>query len=323
MVIVGVDVSKATLDISLMPAGTCLQIENKVNAFRKWYRSLIAEAKDNSVLVVMEHTGRYSTLFETFLRSKEMAYCKIPALQIKRSIGIIRGKADKIDARRIAEYGWLRREVLIADTPLSNEIVRLRELLSLRSKIVRDRSGYINRLKEIKSTGPVHKDLEKMQGQIIDTLTRHIKSIEAKIKQELKSTTAIYSNYCLLTSITGIGFVVAVHMICSTGNFTRFTKARKFNCYAGIAPFPHESGTSIKARSRISHLANKEIKTLLNLSACSAIRCDAELKEYYQRRLKEGKRKMSCVNIIRAKLVARIFAVIQRQTPYQPLQIAA
>ena len=106
-------------------------------------------------------------------------------------------------------------------------------------------------------------------------------------------------------------------------NFERFGNARKFNCYAGLAPFKHESGSSIKGRSRVSHLANKEAKALLNLAASCAIRCDQELKHYYQKRVSEGKRKMSCLNIIRSKLVARMFAVIKRQTPYQEYRIAA
>jgi transposase len=99
--------------------------------------------------------------------------------------------------------------------------------------------------------------------------------------------------------------------------------ARKFNCYAGIAPFKVESGSSISLRARISHLANKEIKCLLNLGAASAARFDPELKEYYQRRISEGKRKMSCLNIIRSKLVSRMFAVVARQSPYQQRLTAA
>ena len=112
-------------------------------------------------------------------------------------------------------------------------------------------------------------------------------------------------------------------MISYTENFTRFSNARKFNCYAGLAPFAHQSGSSIKGKARVSRLANKEAKTLLNLAASSAIRFNTEMRAYYQRRVQEGKRKMSCLNIIRSKMVARMFAVIKRQTPYQELPIAA
>ncbi len=87
--------------------------------------------------------------------------------------------------------------------------------------------------------------------------------------------------------------------------------------------FGYESGSSIKGRSKVSHLANKEAKALLNLAACCAIRCNDEMKQYYQKRVTEGKKKMSCLNIIRSKLVARMFAVIKRQTTYQEKLLAA
>ncbi|HMD01051.1 MAG TPA: IS110 family transposase, partial [Ferruginibacter sp.] len=73
----------------------------------------------------------------------------------------------------------------------------------------------------------------------------------------------------------------------------------------------------------VSHLANKEAKTFLNLAACCAIRYDPELKQYYEKRVSEGLKKMSCINIIRSKIVARMFAVVKRKTPYQTLQTAA
>jgi len=108
-----------------------------------------------------------------------------------------------------------------------------------------------------------------------------------------------------------------------TNNFKRFSNARQFNCYSGLAPFKHQSGTSINGRAHVSHLANKEAKTLLNLGASVAIRFNPEMKEYYQKRVAEGKRKMSCLNIIRSKIVARMFAVVKRQTPYQITNFAS
>ena len=73
----------------------------------------------------------------------------------------------------------------------------------------------------------------------------------------------------------------------------------------------------------MSHLANKEIKTVLNLAAFCAIRFNQELKLYYEKRVSEGMKKMSCINIIRAKIVGRIFAVVKRQTPYDAQALAA
>ena len=89
--------------------------------------------------------------------------------------------------------------------------------------------------------------------------------------------------------------------------------------YAGIAPFEKQSGTSLNTKSRVSHYANKKMKVLLNLAASSAIQADPELKTYYNRRIENGKSKMSTLNIVRNKIVHRIFAVVKRGTPFVPL----
>jgi transposase len=318
--IVGVDVSKSTLDICFKPSAFTMKVANRQSGFKQWLKELNRLSGPGSeVLVVMEHTGHYSWRFESFLRSKAIDYCKIAALQIKRSAGMIRGKDDKADAGRIADYAWMRREILTADSYGDEKVRELQQLLSLRSKLVRDRSGYISRFKEMRSSGIcTRSDCQgRIHQQCIDLFTRQITTIEQKIRSLIASDEGLQKNSQLLRSIKGIGWIIAAYMISCTANFKRFANARKFNCYAGIAPFKHESGSSIKGKARVSHLANKDAKTLLNMGASSAIQHDKEMKEYYQRRVAEGKKKMGCLNIIRSKLVARMFAVIKRQTPYQ------
>lgn len=324
--IVGVDVSKSTLDIVSRPTGVAIKIANNLRGFQQWFNQLPTSCEEtNKVLVIMEHTGPYSLRFESFLKSVSIGYCKIAALQIKRSLGMIRGKNDKVDAARIAEYGWLRKDLLTADRYPQEEIIRLRSLLSLRSKLVKDRSGYKARVKEMKETGGCTASdyLAGVHRRVIHTFSTEIAAIEEKIKLLIASTASLQATAKLLMSIKGIGPVIAAYMITCTDNFCRFANARKFNCYAGIAPFGNESGTSKKGKSKISHLANKEAKSLLDRAACCAIQHDQEMKTYYLRRIKEGKAKRSCINIIRAKLVARMFAVVKRQTPYQTLAPAA
>lgn len=326
LLIVGVDVSKLTLDFHCKPSDVFLQTENKLSGFKHWLtETQKLSGPEQTVFVVMEHTGRYSVRFETFLKSKSIGFCKVPALQIKRSIGVARGKSDKVDAARIAEYGWLRRDQLQADAPVKQVITTLRDLLSLRAKLVRDRAGYQCRLKEMRDTGNCRKaDVTvQIENRIILELTRAIKKAEEQIRLIISSEELLKRTYTLLTSIKGVGLIVAAYMIANTNNFTRFANARKFNCYAGLAPFAHQSGTSIRGRSRVSHLANKEAKTLLNLAASSAIQYDPELKTYYHKRVAEGMKKMACLNIIRSKIVSRMYAVVKRETPYITMPLAA
>ncbi len=154
-------------------------------------------------MVVMEHTGLYSLKFETFLRKSGVGYCKIPALEIKRSLGMTRGKNDKIDAERIAGYGWLRREMLTPDPFVEQSVDELKRLLNLRLKLVRDRAGYMNRIREMKAADCLV-GLEQQQ-RIIAFFSQEIKMTDDAIKAHIGANPELQKTYDLLRSIKGIG----------------------------------------------------------------------------------------------------------------------
>lgn len=324
--ILGIDVSKSSLDCFLYSSQLSEIATNNEKGFRlisKWLKKNVG--KDLSgLMVVMEHTGIYTWQLEQYLNKHCVAYVKRPALDIKRSVGMVRGKSDKVDARFISKYGWMRKDDLQPAKPLSDEQFRLQQLMSYRDKLVADKASYQSRLKELSEQ--VGKKLsEKMEASaryVMEVLAVEIKEIEAEIKKLISSNEELACNYELISSVVGIGFATAVHVLIATENFTRFTDARKFNCYCGVAPFEHTSGSSIRGKTRVSHLANKKLKSLLTMAAISAVRFEPELKLKYEQKVKEGKAKMSALNIIRAKLIERIFAVIRKQTKYE-IRLAA
>jgi len=122
--------------------------------------------------------------------------------------------------------------------------------------------------------------------------------------------------YKLLQTIPGIGKVVATNLLITTKGFTILTDLRKLACYMGIAPFPYQSGSSINYRSRVSKLGDHKLKALLNLSAWNAIRSVKSLKEFFERKVAQGKHKLSAINAIRNKLLAIVLSVIRRNQPF-------
>ena len=121
--------------------------------------------------------------------------------------------------------------------------------------------------------------------------------------------------------LRGIGIINAIVLLCVTDNFQRFDNPRKFACYCGVAPFEHTSGISIRGKTQTSSLANKEVKVYLTRAAITAISWDPQMKAYYKRKIAEGKHKASVINAVRAKIIARSFAVIRRQTPFVTLAV--
>lgn len=318
-VIIGTDVSKLTLDHGIHSAMEHLRTPNNKKGFNLWLNWALRFGAEQELWVIMEHTGYYSYQFELFLQHRQIRYTKVAALEIKRSMGLVRGKTDKVDALAISRYACMRKDQLLPQGASSLLVTELKDLINLRDKLVRDRSGYKARIKEQNATRkyPASHIQSKIQTRMIKALSAEIKEVEQVIKNLMQQDKVLDNNYRLLISIKGVGFVTAVYMLAYTENFSKFLNSRKFSCYAGLAPFEHSSGTSIKRRNRVSHYANKKAKQLLNLAASVAIQHNVELKHYYKRRVAEGKSKMSTLNIIRNKLVDRMFAVVKRQTVYQ------
>ena len=323
--IIGADISKSTIDLHCFGKPDWLTINNNSKGYKellKWIKKQVTLQLED-VIIVMEYTGIYTYNFENFLHDNQLDYVKRPALDIKRSAGIRRGKTDKADAAMISKYGWQRKEELQPMKPLSQAQLELQQLMSYRDKLVADQSSHQSRIKELKEQLG-----KKLNSRIIESsqnmlrlLKEEIQQTETAIKELINKDETLAVNYKLLQSVKGIGFVTAVHMLIKTENFTRFD-ARKFACYSGVAPFKNESGSSIRGRTKTSHLANKKIKSLLTMAAISAINHDPQLKKKYEQKLNEGKAKMVALNIIRFKLIERIFSVIKRQSPYI-LSIAA
>jgi transposase len=185
-------------------------------------------------------------------------------------------------------------------------------------RLVAQRAGYKASLKDQRAILGTVSDplLFTVQGKMIECLSIQISVLEKKIDGMIVRDPDLNRMLKLLTSIRGIGKVTARFLIVTTYGFTAFETWRKYASYCGIAPFPNQSGTSVRGKTKVSNLANKDGKTLLTMCAMSAIQCDPEIRSYYNQRIESGKSKMSTINIIRNKLLSRAFAVIKRGSPY-------
>jgi transposase len=194
-------------------------------------------------------------------------------------------------------------------------------LLTLRDKLIRHRTAFKNTTQDLHDgyTEGEFDFIKKRHESMLAHLQQEIDLVEKEIYRIIDLHENILANFNLLRSIPGIGKVLAVYLIALTHNFTRFNTPRKFACYAGIAPFEYTSGTSVKGKTKVHPCANKQIKSLLNMASMACIQLNGEYKTYYQRRLAEGKNKMSTLNIIRKKLVFRAFAVVKGHSPYVDL----
>jgi transposase len=131
-------------------------------------------------------------------------------------------------------------------------------------------------------------------GRMLEETVPVIKEIEEEILTLIQTGESLHRNYSLLTGITGIGFVNAVNTMIYTRNFEAFDHARQYACFVGVAPFPHQSGNSVKGRTKESRFGNRHLKADLTQGAKSAAYWEPELKLYCQRKIGQGKQLWFC-----------------------------
>ncbi len=322
---VGIDIAKHRLDWQVNDAGntelTTGQAANTPKGIHKmigrWKRGKI---RLDELIVCFEHTGPYGLLLATMLEQSGICYVMVSAAQVQLSLGIRRGKSDPIDAGRLAEYVWRFRDRLQPSRLPSKALLELRGWLLWREKLIKMRTGLTNGIKANTLTSQVA-DLGAINDQMQacrDQLTEQLKLVDRKIRLLLRRYNNAEGQYELLISIPGIGPVIAGWLLVYTEGFTRFANARQLACFAGSAPFPNQSG-KIKNPDRVSRWRCVRLKTLLLNGVHSAIQYDPELRAYYQRKCEEGKHPKSVKNAVVCKLLYRVFAVINRGTPYVKL----
>jgi transposase len=318
----GIDISKLTIDAGLHHRGLHEQFANNRQGFKamlKWLSKLGVET--DNLIICFEHTGWYCLrLSHFFLNSKIKFHCANP-LEIKRSIGLKRKKTDKQDSFEIARYAWLHREELDSSEPMSEQLIELQRMMAFRTQLVKQMTALKNQKSGMKmvSDSPSTDFSIRLIDQTLRHLKGQLKKLEKQMQELIKADKKMQSNFELSKTVKGVGPILAMQMLLHTHNYSRFEAWRQFSAYCGLVPYEHSSGTSINRRPRTHSISDHSMKSLLSLSALSAIRCDAELKTYYQKRVEEGKEKMVVLNIIRNKIVSRVFATVKRGTPFVPL----
>jgi transposase len=323
---IGVDVSKRTLDFALLDqsGSTRMQIkisndEKSISTFFDQLRKDDSTFSFDSTIICLEHTGIYANILLNYLVLGSANICLEAALQIQRSQGMQRGKNDKVDALRIAQYCFKNQQGLRFWAPTRPQLQKLKALLSMRDRLIRARNQLEVPLKEGRGfTDPsIQKMLVATNRGAIKAIKKSIETVDYKIDRLIHEDLLLKKQFDLITSVNGIGPIIAANMMVTTNEFKTITEAKKFACYSGVAPFEHTSGSSVRGKTKVSKLANMTMKKLLSMGAVSAIQHSGELKAYYERKVAAGKKPMSVINAVRNKLISRVFACIRDQRHYE------
>ena len=323
----GMDVSKLWVDVTVLavlnhekqPMVT-ERFDNSASGmkdFGKWLKKHQVSFDENSLLVI-ENTGVYHRLVWEYCSKHGLPLHIGNAAHIKWSFGIARGKSDKIDCQRLCTYAFKNADELKSTPVLNPVFIKLKDMMTARSRLLSQKNSikvYLGELK-LSNDKETQSMLEQAHKAALKGIETSLKIVEKQIHQMIKQDAAIKNNYKLLLTVPGIGHLTAVYIICCTNNFICKITGKQLASYAGVAPFENSSGSSIKGRNKVHKMANKELKKLLHMGAISAITHYAEFRDYYQRKVKEGKHEQSVINAVRSKIALRAVAVIKQQQEY-------
>ncbi len=320
---IGIDVSKLTIDVCIITAQgeqDYQQFENTAKDFKNMELWLNKKSYFcyQEALFCMEHTGLYTRELVSFLLQRESKVWMESALHLKRSMGMTRGKNDKVDSYRIARYAMTNNDKAVLLKLSSGTLLKLKDLMANRERLSKNyQSLKIATQELVRVDKSIGKELIKLNDAALKGILKSKVKVEKRMLQLINEDEELKTLFSLITSVKCVGDVLATELIVYTNGFTRMNNTRQLACYCGIAPFEHSSGTSVRGRIGTSNFANMKLKSTLHMAAVSATRYVPDIKLYYERKVGEGKHKMAVINAIRNKLIQRIMAIVKRGTPYQ------
>jgi transposase len=318
-IFVGIDISKSWIDVVVLNGN--LTAHRNFGNSKKEYKLMLSWLKTfantNKMLLCMEHTGVYGLLLWNYLTVHKIAFVVESGLQIKRSMGIRRGKSDKADAQVIARYIKLHHtETRLHKVP-AKVISRLKVAFGYRERLLKIKHQLGVADKEISGfmEASLCKEMSHGSKTLIKIIDDRLNKAEKLILSILVSDPESQQLYQLITSVPGIGLITAAYLIIVTQNFTMITTSRKLSRYGGMSPEKNESGI-VKKKTKTSDIGDKKLKALLSNCVGTNLRYDMETKEYFQRKIREGKPEGIVINNLKNKILHRVYAVVNRGTNY-------
>lgn len=320
---IGIDISKLTLDITILHQGKKILFKNIKNNIKN-IRDFVFLIKDtyscsvDELLFMMEFTGTYNYPLVQVLEDLGGCLWQANAIHIMRSGGLQRGKNDKLDSYRIAMFAFRNIDQYKKHIPVRKELKEIKRLFAVRRNLVKVRT-------QIKALMGDYDFVSKKTIAIeasflvspINVLEDKIKALEEELNRRIMNDPKLCRLYIIITSIIGIAMITAIKIIIVTNEFKKHNNPKALACHAGVAPFDHSSGSSVRKLTRVSQMADKELKKLLHMAAISAMSHPGEIRDYYLRKSEKGTHKMKVINNIRNKLIHRVFACVKSDRLYE------
>ncbi len=321
---VGVDIAAATFTAAWSrtdgPVSTPRTYAQEPHGFAALQAHLAATTVPSAeTLIVMEATGSYWIALAVTLHAAGYRVSVINPLQAHHfaKAQLRRAKTDALDAEDLARLAATLRPPLWEPPPAIHHEVRQR--LLVRDGLVTMRQQARNQRHALTQWPVVVAGAEAQLTAVITDLDRRIAVLEGEIATALAASEwAASLGY--LTSAPGIGLLTAAWLLVTTVNFTLGETPEAVVAYAGVAPVPRQSGTSIRGAAQIGHSGNERLRTAVYLATLSAARFNPMIRTFYQRLRAAGKPVKVARCAAARKLLHLAWALVTKQQRFDPLR---
>jgi transposase len=320
---VGIDIAATTAEVATQRQGAkasrSFQIDQTPEGFKRLMKKLQATGHDPShILVVMEATGSYWISLATRLVHDGFRVSVINPSQAHHFAKALlkRAKTDAIDAQTLAQLAMiLQPEPWMPPPPIYYE---LQQRLAQRDDLLNLRQQVRNQLHALMQHPEVIESVRLRMEGLLSTFQLQIDEIEVEITAALNQDSAWAAAAECLQSIQGVGWVTAAWTLVTTLNFTACDRVESLTAYAGLAPMPRQSGSSVWHRPSIGHSGNGRLRTAYYMATLTAARFNPAIKAFYSRLIAAGKPEKVARCAAARKLLHIAWAVVKKEQPFDP-----
>jgi transposase len=321
---VGIDIASDTFTSTVGSMGEKWQIvvkpvqfANDYDSFSKYLKWLQEhDVKPGNSVICMEATGVYNEELAHFLVANQYWVAIEPPLKVKRAFHPVGHKSDPVDSTQISEYAYRFWDELSLWTPREEILEQIKTLLTAREQFVVDKTGHQNALQALKRKF-LHTPLaEDMHEKVIKELKEHIQQIEEEVRRLIDQDPDFRNKVDLLTSIPGVGLLLAAHMLVVFQSSSMPYSSKTLAAFIGICPYENSSGTSINHRPTSRHYGPPGVRKLLFLASLSISMHNLQFRNYFLRKVQEGKPKKLVINNIANRLLKIMVAVVRSNTTF-------
>ena len=318
---VGVDIAATTATVAWRgpreSVGRTITIEQSPQGFVSLQRRLVALGYEPpDVLVVMEATGSYWLSLATALATAGFAVSVINATQAHHFAKALlkRAKTDAIDAHTLAQLAALLQPAPWSPPPAIYE--ELRQRLAQRDALIAVRQQIRNQRHALLQGPHVVDSVQERMEVLLGTLDTQIAEVETELAAVVDQEPAWTDAIRRLQSIPGLGLLTAAWIVVGTLNFTLCATAEQATAYAGLAPMPRESGSSLRGRATIGRGGNRRLRTALSMATLSAAQHNPVIRAFYRRLRDAGKPPKVARCAAARKLLHLVWAIGTKHQPF-------